>query len=73
MNAIKILALVLILAGGFGLALGNFTFTKESHDAKIGPIDLSLKEKETVHIPEWIAAVAIGSGVLMLLFNRREA
>lgn len=74
MAALKALAVILILAGGIGLAVGHFTFTKETHDAKIGPIDLSLKEKETVHIPDWMAAAAIGSGVLMLLLNnRREA
>jgi hypothetical protein len=73
MGALRVVALLLILVGGIGLAAGNFTFTKESHDAKIGPLSFSVKEKETVYIPGWIAAAAIGSGVLMLLVRRKEA
>ena len=73
MNAMKVLALLLILAGGFGLAYGHFSFTKETHEAKIGPIELSVKEKQNVYVPDWIAAAAIGGGVLMLLLDRRTA
>jgi hypothetical protein len=73
MNAMKILAVVLILAGAVGLAYGQFSFTKETHDAKIGPIELSMKEKETVQVPQWLAAAAIGGGILLLLLDRRQA
>jgi hypothetical protein len=73
MNAVRILALLLIIAGGFGLAYGHFSFTKETHEAKIGPVELSVKEKQNVNIPDWIAAAAIGGGVLMLLLDRRTA
>jgi len=73
MNAIRIFALFLILGGVLGLAYGHFSYTKESHDAKIGPIDVSVKHKETVQVPDWVAAVAISGGVLLLLFDRKEA
>lgn len=73
MRAIRLFAILLILAGGVGLAVGTFSFTEETHDAKIGPLNFSVKEKETVHIPQWIAAAAIGGGVLMLLFGRKHA
>lgn len=73
MSSIKILAMVLILGGGFGLAYGRFSYTKETHEAKIGPLELSVKDKETVNIPEWLAAAAIGGGVLLFLFDRKQA
>jgi len=73
MSPIKILAILFILGGGLGLAYGSFSFTKETHEAKIGPLELSVEEKQRVNIPEWIAAAAIGGGVLMLLFDRRRA
>ncbi|MFN2425246.1 MAG: hypothetical protein ABR587_02220 [Candidatus Binatia bacterium] len=73
MNGIKILAILFILGGGLGLAYGTFSFTKETHDAKIGPLEFSVEEKERVHIPQWLAAAAIGGGVLMLLFDRKQA
>ena len=70
MNAIKTLAIVLIVAGALGLAYGSFTYTKETHEAKLGPIELSVKDKETVNIPVWAGVGAIAAG-LILLFVRK--
>ena len=67
MNPIKIVALVLMVAGALGLAYGGFSYTKETHTGKIGPIELSVKEKQTVNIPLWmgVGAIAIGGGLLV--------
>ena len=67
MSSTKIVAIVLIIAGVLGLAYGKFTYTKETHDAKVGPIELSVKDKETVNIPVWagIGAIVIGGGLLL--------
>lgn len=70
MDALKMLAIVLIVAGGLGLLYGSFTYTKETHDAKIGPIELSVTEKETVNIPIWAGVGAIVAGAF-LLFARK--
>lgn len=71
MNPIKILALVLIIAGVLGLALGSFSYTKETHETKIGPLELSVTDKETVNIPVWagVGAVIIG-GMLLLMGSK---
>jgi hypothetical protein len=68
MNAIKIAAIVLMVAGILGLAYGKFSYTKETHEAKIGSLELSMKDKETVNIPVWagIGAIVIG-GILLLV------
>ena len=67
MSSTKIVAIVLIIAGVLGLAYGKFSYTKESHDAKVGPVEFSVKDKETVNIPQWagIGAIVIGAGVLL--------
>ena len=70
MDGLKMLAIVLIVAGGLGLLYGSFTYTKETHDAKIGPIELSVTEKETVNIPIWAGVGAIVAGAF-LLFARK--
>ncbi|HET6372115.1 MAG TPA: hypothetical protein VFG76_02330 [Candidatus Polarisedimenticolia bacterium] len=67
MNPIKILAIILIVAGILGLAYGKFTYTKDTHDAKLGPIELSVKEKETVNVPLWAGVAAIAVGAVLLL------
>jgi hypothetical protein len=46
---------------------GGFTYTRESHDASLGPIELSVKDNETVNIPVWAGVGAIVAGALMLL------
>ncbi|MBS0425896.1 MAG: hypothetical protein JSR41_01260 [Proteobacteria bacterium] len=68
MNATRIVGLVLIVAGIAALGLGGFSFTKETHQAKIGPIELSVKEKETVNFPAWagVAAIVVGGALLVL-------
>ena len=72
MDAIKIVAVTLIVAGILGLMYGNFTYTKETHEAKIGPIELSVKEKETINVPVWagVGAIVVG-GILLLLRMKR--
>lgn len=67
MSTTKIVAIVLIIAGVLGLAYGKFTYTEETHDAKVGPLELSVKDKETVNIPVWagIGAIVIGAGLLL--------
>jgi len=68
MNSVRIAALVLIVAGVLGLGYGSFSYTKETHDIKMGPIEMSVKEKETINVPVWagVGAIAIGAALLLL-------
>ncbi len=68
MNTYMIVAVVLIVAGILGLVYGQFSYTKDSETAKLGPIQLTVNEKETVNIPVWAGAGAIVAGVAMLVF-----
>lgn len=71
MNAVKMLAIVLIVAGALGLIYGSFTYTKETHETKIGPLELSVKDKETVSIPVWAGVGSILIGGLLLAFGSK--
>ena len=73
MNAIKIAAIALIVAGILGLAYGGFSYTKETHTGKIGPIELSVKEKQTVNIPLWMGVGAIVIGGVLLVFGGKRS
>ncbi len=68
MSMVRIIAIILIAAGLFGLVAGSFSYTKDSQAAKLGPLELSIKDKETVPIPAWagIAAVIVGVGLLFV-------
>ena len=73
MNGAKIFALAAILAGVLGLVYGSFTYTKKTHEGNVGPIDLSIKEKETVNVPVWAGVVAIVIGGGLLLYTARNS
>jgi len=70
-SAVKIIAVILIIAGIAGLAYGKFTYTKATHEGELGPLDLSVKEKQTVNIPLWAGIAAIVAGGLLLVVPRR--
>jgi len=68
MNTTRLVAIVLIVAGALGLAYGGFSYTKDTTAVKLGPIELSVKETQTVNIPMWagIAAIVAGGALLVL-------
>ena len=72
MNATRLIAIVLIVAGVLGLVYGGFSYTKDTTAVKVGPIELSVKERETVNVPMWagIGAIVIG-GLLLVLGNKK--
>ena len=67
MNPVRVIALALVIGGALGLAYGGFSYTKENHEAKIGPLEISVQEKQTVNIPLWagIGAIVIGGALLL--------
>lgn len=67
MNLVKIVAIALIIAGGLGLAYGNFSYTKDTQQAQLGPLQLTVKEQQTVNIPIWLGAAALGVGIVLLV------
>ncbi len=68
MNVVKIVAIVLIVAGLFGLVYGSITYTKTTHEAKVGPFELSVKDKGTINVPVWagVAAMVVGGALLFI-------
>ena len=73
MNGIKIAAIVLIVAGTLGLVYGKFSYTKETQEAKLGPLELTIKDKQTVNVPvgAGVGAIVIG-GVLLLVASKKS-
>jgi hypothetical protein len=69
MNTMKILGAALVVAGTLGLAYGGFSYTKETTAVKLGPLELSVKEKQTVNVPLWAGVAAIAAGALLLAFG----
>jgi hypothetical protein len=60
------------VAGTLGLIYGSFSYTREKHDVKLGPLQFSVAEKETVNVPVWAGAGAIAVGVILLVVGRKR-
>jgi hypothetical protein len=72
MNTIRIVAIALIVLGALGLLYGSFSYTKDTTAVKLGPIELSVKEKKTVNVPMWAGVGAIVAGGLLLVLGARK-
>ena len=68
MSPVKLVGILLIIGGALGLAYGGFSYTQNTHEVKVGPVDLSLKEKKTIDVPVWagIGAIVIGGALLLV-------
>lgn len=69
----RVIALVLIVAGTLALAYGGFSYTKESHKAEIGPVNLTVAETERVNIPVWLGAGSVLLGAVLLVWSNRQS
>ena len=71
MSPVKLIAVLLIVGGALGLAYGGFSYTRNTHEVKVGPIDLALQEKKTIDVPVWAGIAAIVAGGALLLMGNR--
>lgn len=69
MNPVKLVGIVLIVAGTLGLAYGGFSYTKDTTAVKIGSLELTVKENKEVNIPLWAGIASIVVGGLLLVFG----
>jgi hypothetical protein len=68
MNGTTLAAVIMIVLGVLGLAYGGFTYTKDTSEAKLGPIELTVKDKRTVNVPIWLGvALIVGGGGLLVM------
>ena len=72
MSPVRIVGVLLIVAGVLGIVFSSFSFTKETHELKMGPVELSVKEKQAVDIPTLASVSVIAVGGLLVAFGGRK-
>ena len=72
MNPVKVIAIILIIGGVLGLVYGGFSYTKDTTVVKLGPLEVSAKERQTVNVPMWTGGGAIVVGGLLLVFGGKR-
>ena len=73
MTVTRIVGLILIVAGIAALGIDRFSFTRETHQLKFGPLQLSVKEKQEVEFPIWVGVGAIVLGGVLLVFGSKKS
>ena len=72
MTPVRIIGIVLIVAGVLALVYGGFSYTKEEHKAEFGPFKLSVQEREQVNVPQWIGAGALAAGIVLVVLGKKK-
>ncbi len=72
MNPVRIVAIILIVAGFVGLLYGGFSYTKDTTVMKLGSLEISAKEKQNVNVPMWVGVGAIVVGGLLLVLGGKK-
>ena len=72
MNAPRLVAIVLMIAGGLSLIYGGFSYTKETHSDNVGSLHLSVDETQHVNVPVWAGIGALVAGGLLLALGRKS-
>ncbi len=72
MKAMRIVGVLLLVLGLAGFLTGGFSFTKDTTQAKLGPLELTVKEKESVNIPQWMSLGAMVRGGVVLVLGFRK-
>lgn len=70
MNSLRITAIALLVAGALALAYGGFSYTKDTTAVKLGPLELTVKEKQKVNVPLWAGLAAMIAGGLLLVLGK---
>jgi hypothetical protein len=62
------MGVVVLAAGILALVYGGFSYTRQTHDVKLGPVEFSVSENRQVPIPVWagVALAAVGGGLLLV-------
>ena len=72
LDPLKVIALILVLGGGFTLARGKFGVTTEEHTARVGDVAITVKERQTVDLPKWLGIGALAVGALLTVLPTRR-
>lgn len=72
MSGKTILGILLLVVGILALVYGGFSYTKDTHEARLGPLELEYKEKERIELPTWLGGALVVAGVVVLILDRKR-
>jgi hypothetical protein len=73
MKPMTLVATALIILGIIAVAYGGITYSRDRALIKVGPIEARVEEKRTIPLPPVLGAVAIATGILLLVSSRERS
>jgi hypothetical protein len=73
MSPAKVVGIILVVVGLAGFFTGGFSFTRDRTAAKIGPLELTVKDTESIDIPKWLSLGAVALGAVLLVAGFRKS
>jgi hypothetical protein len=72
MKPITVVAILLIVLGGFALAYQGFSYTRQEKVLDVGPIHATAEKHERVTIPPILGVIAFAGGIVLLFVGARK-
>jgi hypothetical protein len=63
----KLIGTILLVLGVLALVYGGFTYTRKTHEAEIGPVDIEVRDREHVNVPMWAGVAFVVGGAALIL------
>lgn len=72
MNSLRLASLVLMVGGALALAYGGFSYTRDTHELNLGPLQVQVQERKYLNIPIWAGLASLLAGVALLAASARR-
>ena len=69
----KVVAIILIVAGILMLIFRGFSFTQEKKLVDLGPVEINTKEKKSVGWPIYAGGLALAAGIILLVADKKKS
>jgi hypothetical protein len=61
-----------MVGGALALAYGGFSYTRDTHELNLGPLQVQVQERKYLNIPIWAGLASLLAGVALLAASARR-
>lgn len=69
----KVVGIILIVAGILMLIFRGFSFTQQKKVVDLGPLEINTKEKKSVGWPLYAGGIALAAGIIILVADKKKS
>ncbi len=73
MSAGKLIGVLMIVLGALALIYGGFSYTRSTHAAAVGPVQLTVQHRHNVAVPVWAGIIVLVLGGVVIALDARRS